>query len=106
MKVIIFKKDCGQDYYGDPLYKSGELKASPKKWIWEDEYKDCWDYASAQDIWDYMDKIGQWDDDLCRALCEMAGLEDEWDASDAESFEGVIYKAAEKLGIKDESMED
>ena len=33
-----------------------------------------------------------------RALCEAAGMEDEYKAADGDSFEAVIYKAAERLG--------
>ena len=41
-----------------------------------------------------------WDFDLCGELCDRAGLADEWDAADGESFEAVIFKAAEKLGVE------
>ena len=38
--------------------------------------------------------------DLCRELCEEAGMADEWDAADGETFEAVVQKAAEKLGVE------
>jgi len=40
-----------------------------------------------------------WDLDFLRELCEEAGLLDEWEAADGETFEEVAYKAAEKLGV-------
>ena len=35
-----------------------------------------------------------------RALCEAAGMEDEYKAADGDSFEAVMYKAAERLGVE------
>ena len=34
-----------------------------------------------------------------RAICEAAGMADEYKAADGDSFEAVIYKAAERLGV-------
>ena len=34
------------------------------------------------------------------ALCEAAGMADEYKAADGDSFEAVIYKAAERLGVE------
>jgi hypothetical protein len=42
----------------------------------------------------------EWNPDDCRELCELAGIEDKWDAADGETFEQVIYKAAEILGVE------
>lgn len=42
---------------------------------------------------------GEWDMDACRELCEDAGMLEEWENADGDSFEQVIYKAAEKLGV-------
>lgn len=42
---------------------------------------------------------GEWDIEKCRELCEDAGMLEEWEAADAEEFESVVYKAAEKLGV-------
>lgn len=33
-------------------------------------------------------------------LCWLAGMEDEWKRADGESFEAVLYKAANKLGVE------
>lgn len=41
-----------------------------------------------------------WDPDLCRELCNEAGMSDEWDAADSKTFEAVVQKAAEKLGVE------
>lgn len=41
-----------------------------------------------------------WDNDLLAELCEAAGMTEEWNASDGETFEAVAYKAAEKLGVE------
>lgn len=42
----------------------------------------------------------QWDLDLCESLCEEAGMLDEWKESDGDSFEQVVFRAAEKLGVE------
>lgn len=34
------------------------------------------------------------------SLCDAAGMLDDLKAADGETFEGVIYKAAEKLGVR------
>lgn len=41
-----------------------------------------------------------WDMELCEKLCALAGLSEEWDAADGETFESVVYKAAEILGVE------
>lgn len=41
-----------------------------------------------------------WDHDLCTELCELAGLEDEWEAADGDTFESILYKAADVLGVE------
>ena len=42
----------------------------------------------------------EWDPDLCRELAEAAGLKEEWDEADGDTFESVIFKAAEILGVE------
>ena len=41
-----------------------------------------------------------WDNGLLAELCEAAGMTEEWNAADGETFEAVAYKAAEKLGVE------
>ena len=38
-------------------------------------------------------------EDECRQLCEMAGLADEWDNADGETFEYVLMRAVDKLHV-------
>ena len=42
----------------------------------------------------------EWDAELLRELCDLAGLSQEWEEADGESFESVAYKAAEILGVE------
>lgn len=42
----------------------------------------------------------EWDYDLLAALCMKAGLADEWEAADGETFEEVANQAAEILGVE------
>ena len=41
-----------------------------------------------------------WDMGLARELCEMAGMAEAFDAADGETFESVIYAAADKLCVE------
>lgn len=41
----------------------------------------------------------EWKLDDIRALCDAAGMLDEFDAADGETFESVVYAAAKKLHI-------
>lgn len=38
-----------------------------------------------------------WDYEMCAEACERAGLSDEWEAADGETFEAVVDKAIEIL---------
>ena len=42
----------------------------------------------------------EWNSEDLAELCEMAGLEREWQEADGETFEQVAYKAAEILGVE------
>ncbi len=41
-----------------------------------------------------------WNENDCQKLCELAGMLVEWNAADGETFETVVYNAAEKLGVE------
>ena len=41
-----------------------------------------------------------WDNDLNAALCAKAGMSDEWNAADGDTFESVLEAAADKLGVE------
>lgn len=41
----------------------------------------------------------EWNLELCEELCEAAGMEDEWNTADGDSFEAVVEAAAKKLGV-------
>ena len=57
------------------------------------------DYERANEIATTLRSFGEWDFELLKELCEIAGLEEEWNNSDGETFEDVAYKAAEILGV-------
>ena len=40
-----------------------------------------------------------WENSLCEKLCYEAGMEEEYKEADGESFEKVVMKGAEKLGV-------
>lgn len=42
----------------------------------------------------------EWDNDLCAELCEVADMTAEWETADGDTFEAVVYAAAEKLGVE------
>lgn len=41
-----------------------------------------------------------WNDVLNRELCEAAGMLPEYEAADGDTFEAVVFAAAEKLGVE------
>ena len=41
-----------------------------------------------------------WNMEALAELCELADMEEEWKAADGETFESVVYAAAEKLGVE------
>lgn len=41
-----------------------------------------------------------WDIELLNILAKMSSMEEEWKNADGEDFETVIYKMADKIGIK------
>lgn len=44
-------------------------------------------------------KNPEWNLDDCRELCDMAGIIEEWEQADGETFESVVYKAADILDV-------
>lgn len=57
------------------------------------------DFERANEIANELRSSGEWDFELIEELCEIAGLKEEWNNSDGETFEDVAYKAAEILGV-------
>ena len=55
---------------------------------------------TAQEIAEEIKDSQTWDFDDCAELCKLAGLEKEWEESDADTFESVIEKAAKILGVE------
>ena len=45
-------------------------------------------------------QMDYYDPDLCALICERADLAERWARADGESFEAVVEKAAEKLGVE------
>jgi len=41
-----------------------------------------------------------WSVELLELLCDEAGLTEEFENADSETFESVVFKAAEKLGVE------
>lgn len=54
--------------------------------------------ATAEDIAEALRSSGEWNLELCEALCDMADMSEEW--CNTEDFESVVYSAAEKLGVE------
>lgn len=44
--------------------------------------------------------LSEWDAELLKEFCDLAGLSQEWEEADGEGFESVAYKAAEILGVE------
>ena len=46
-----------------------------------------------------INRLDHWELEACKELCKRAGLESDWENADADTFEEVIYHAAEILGV-------
>ena len=55
---------------------------------------------NVQEIAEEIRNSETWDNNLLSELCEAAGMSEEWNAADGETFEAVAYKAAKKLGVE------
>ncbi len=54
----------------------------------------------AKELAEKINESDTWDYDLLTELCELAGLEKEWEAADGDTFETVAYKAAKILEVE------
>ena len=54
----------------------------------------------AEQIAERIRTADEWSIDDCAGLCELAGLDEEWEEADGETFESVVYRAAEILGVE------
>lgn len=72
-------------------YCAGNIKGAPEPITVESE---------AEILARKIRESGEWDTELLRELCDLAGLSQEWEEADGESFESVAYKAAEILGVE------
>ena len=57
-----------------------------KNTVWHTEYSE-------------INRLNYWELEACKELCKRAKLEAEWEDADANTFEKVIYHAAEILGV-------
>lgn len=55
---------------------------------------------NVQEIAEEIRNSETWDNNLLSELCEAAGMAEEWNSADGETFEAVACKAAEKLGVE------
>jgi len=72
--------------------------------IWDDNFfDDCEKFREEHEELAVAYRISmsdEWNPEDCRRLCELAEIEDEWDVADGETFEQVVFKAAELLHVK------
>ena len=72
--------------------------------IWDDNFfDDCEKFREEHEELAVAYRISmsdEWNSEDCRRLCELAEIEDEWDAADGETFEQVVFKAAEILNVR------
>lgn len=54
----------------------------------------------AYEIAEELKNAQEWNEELCEELCELANMSEEWENADGETFESIIYAAAEKLGVE------
>ena len=72
--------------------------------IWDDNFfDDCEKFREEHEELAVAYRISmsdEWNPEDCRRLCELAEIEDEWGAADGETFEQVVFKAAEILNVR------
>ena len=76
-----------------------------ESFIWQDNnnfYVDLKleDMTRPQEIAKKLNEGGEWIPELCEELCCLADMLDEYKEADGETFEDILYKAAEKLGVE------
>ena len=57
------------------------------------------DYERVNEIATTLRSSGEWDFDLLKELCEIAGLKEERSNPDEYTFKDLAYKVAEILGV-------
>ena len=85
-----------------PRRKCGIIKAirrHVRRWKRKQEGKTM-KRTEAQELAAKIAAADTWNESDCKKLCELAGMLDEWNAADGETFETVVYNAAEKLGVE------
>ena len=55
---------------------------------------------SAEKIAETIRTSDTWDMEALAELCELAGMSEEWESADGETFEAVAYAAAKKMGVE------
>lgn len=66
----------------------------------KDEDEKTMKRTEAQELAAKIAAADTWNENDCKKLCELAGMLDEWNEADGETFESVVYDAAEKLGVE------
>lgn len=66
----------------------------------EQEFESAKNAEIAQQLAAEIRSLDAWDSDLLRQLCDLAGMQSEWENADGEAFESVAYDAAKKLGVE------
>ena len=56
--------------------------------------------AEALELAEKLRSQSEWDYETCENLCDLAGMESEWDNADGDTFEDVVCKAAALFGIE------
>ena len=66
-----------------------------KNTVWHTEYS-AW---SLEALVEEINRLNYWEMEACKELCKRARLATDWEDADADTFEEVIYHAAEILGV-------
>lgn len=56
--------------------------------------------AEAKTVAERIRQSGEWVLSDCEKLCELADLSEEWESADGETFESILFKAADHLGVE------
>lgn len=56
--------------------------------------------AEAMELAAKLRSQNEWDFETCENLCDLAGMEGEWDSATGDNFEEVVYAAAAIFGLE------
>lgn len=95
----VIARECAEEGY--PSHgENYELRVEALKEYYPELFEEPEEEPEEETIAARMRNSEVWDAEDCARLCELAGYAREWEAADGETFEQVVYEAADVLGVE------